>query len=583
MGKLLSSMFLFTRQHVVLFLLILATLSIGSYMVSEWKVVQRSLDTLPIFQSAHTGVTESRVALESAVMQQVQRLSGAGVGALNQKIIDVNARIKELRQVSGDTSLLKMVTKDRVDLGNELNTMFSRQIELEILVQQVDYLETLLSYAQGLQNKKAAHAKLVALGVAKARTKSLLDSNLNQQKQLVLENPYLSIRWRVKLGLVVHHGPAVQFTKLKDEEKSLRVQAKEDTEKYNQQFALVTMAQGIISPTAFVLDKAKLDAVIAPLLAEIAHTERLVNSSILAQTYAAVQPFVLTAVGLIISAILVPVLIRTLFFYLLAPLASKRPAIVIDATDSGMVRGRKLNGDDSNAEGVISAVSRRLTLTPDTELLIHSAFTQSQPVGAKVNTQILFSWRYPITSIAAHLYMLKRFRSNDEAKIVVSSTCDPLDEVAIVDVPEGSAMVMQPRSLAGVMYRAGDPPPIQSHWRFSSLHAWLTLQLRYLSFHGPVTLVVRGCRGVSLEHAGSGRSVSQAATLGFSANAQYGTVRAEPFMSYLKGEQSLFQDCFAGPNTYYLYEETPRYLKNGKSSRNPFEAMIDAGLKVFGI
>lgn len=54
--------------------------------------------------------------------------------------------------------------------------------------------------------------------------------------------------------------------------------------------------------------------------------------------------------------------------------------------------------------------------------------------------------------------------------------------------------------------------------------------LRYLSFEGLVTLIVKGCRGARLESASTGRTISQDATLGFSTNARYATLRAEPFI-----------------------------------------------------
>jgi hypothetical protein len=111
----------------------------------------------------------------------------------------------------------------------------------------------------------------------------------------------------------------------------------------------------------------------------------------------------------------------------------------------------------------------------------------------------------------------------------------------------------------------------------------MTLQLRYLSFEGPVTLIVKGCRGVRLEAAASGRTISQQATLGFSAGTAYSTVRNEPFWPYLLGEQPLLQDRFEGPEAYYLYEEVPRRARDGTTRRSPVEALVDAALKAFGV
>jgi hypothetical protein len=231
----------------------------------------------------------------------------------------------------------------------------------------------------------------------------------------------------------------------------------------------------------------------------------------------------------------------------------------------------------------ISAVSHSLALAPGEELLIRPDYCQSQPAGVLVATRLLFDWRRPLSSLAARLWMLKRLRATAAAEVVVSATSDPLDEIALLTLAPGESFVLQPRGLAGMVHRTGQRPAIRSHWRLGTLHAWLTLQLRYLSFEGPATLVLKGCRGVRQEVAGAGRTISQDATLGFSAHARYTTVRAEPFLPYLAGRQPLFHDSFAGQDACFLYEEVPRSAQAGGRRNNPFEVLFDAALKAFGI
>ncbi len=195
----------------------------------------------------------------------------------------------------------------------------------------------------------------------------------------------------------------------------------------------------------------------------------------------------------------------------------------------------------------------------------------------------MFDWRYALTSIAANLWLLKHISVTQGATMVLSSTADPLDEVALFDVRAGEAFILQPRALAGVVYAAGHVPRIRSRWRLGTLHAWLTFQLRYLAFEGPATLILKGCRGVRLESADGGRSISQDATLGFSAHARYRTIRAEPFIPYLLGRQALFHDSFDGEGACYLYEEVPRNERPGESGRGPLGGALEAGMKAFGI
>jgi uncharacterized protein (AIM24 family) len=146
-------------------------------------------------------------------------------------------------------------------------------------------------------------------------------------------------------------------------------------------------------------------------------------------------------------------------------------------------------------------------------------------------------------------------------------------------------MVVQPRALAGVIKPIGPALRITRHWRLASLHAWLTLQLRYLVFHGPCTLVLKGCRGVRAERPqpGSPRLIDQSATLGFSANLEYRNTRSETFVAYLRGKESLFNDLFAGGPGVFVYEEMPAGGRRGGLLGRGIEGALDAALKTFGI
>lgn len=113
--------------------------------------------------------------------------------------------------------------------------------------------------------------------------------------------------------------------------------------------------------------------------------------------------------------------------------------------------------------------------------------------------------------------------------------------------------------------------------------AWLTLQLRYLVFHGPAQLLIKGCRGIRVERAGSGRRINQAATIGFSANVEYSTSRCETFASYLMGNQELLNDGFSGEVGFYVYEELPNYGRRSGIAGRGLEGLTDSVLKVFGV
>jgi hypothetical protein len=181
------------------------------------------------------------------------------------------------------------------------------------------------------------------------------------------------------------------------------------------------------------------------------------------------------------------------------------------------------------------------------------------------------------------MVVLTRVRSASPEPLVLSSKTDPFSEVGVIALTESAAFTLQPRNLVGLLQPIETPVRIRSRWRLLSLSAWITLQFRYLVFHGPGTLVVQGCRGVRTEPATRGRSIDQAATIGFSAELAYSCRRSETFGAYLLGMRSLFNDNFAGGPGVYVYEEMPFFGKKTGITGRGLEGLVDAVLKCFGI
>jgi uncharacterized protein (AIM24 family) len=234
-----------------------------------------------------------------------------------------------------------------------------------------------------------------------------------------------------------------------------------------------------------------------------------------------------------------------------------------------------------------SAVSLPLDVAPQEELLVKPDFIQSSSRPAHKTTRWLLNSRIPISSLASGMFALTSIRPEGglATQVVVSSQSDPLGEVGIVELPLGAVMIMQPRSLVGVLKREGLPIEVTRHWRLASVHAWLTLQLRYLAFHGPCKLIVQGCRGVRAEQPGPGqpRLINQSSTLGFSPNLDYRNTRCETFVSYFRGQESLFNDLFAGGPGWFVYEEMPARGRGSGITGRGLEGIVDAFLKAFGI
>lgn len=292
--------------------------------------------------------------------------------------------------------------------------------------------------------------------------------------------------------------------------------------------------------------------------------------------FGAVRAHLPSALWILVGIILTPVAIKALFYYGLAPLAARFPPIrLLKEVDASMPEARD------------SDVSLPFDIADGFEVLVHPDYLQSSSQPAMKRTQWLLNRSVPFSSIASGMFFLTRIRPADgqTTRVIVSSQNDAFGEIGAIHLPVGASMVVQPRSLAGVVKRSDSPIRITRHWRVSSLHAWLTLQLRFLVFHGPCDLILKGCRGVRAEAPDPSRPrmINQSSTIGFSANLDYHNTRCETFISYLRGKEDLFNDLFGGEQGVFVYEEMPAGgRKTGLTGRG-LEGVVDAALKVFGI
>jgi len=278
------------------------------------------------------------------------------------------------------------------------------------------------------------------------------------------------------------------------------------------------------------------------------------------------------ALAIFAGVLMVPIGIKLFLYYVIAPLASGRPPIRLLPEASGAVRA-----------GERSGVSVPVVLEEKEELLIQPEYLQSSALQAEKSTRWLLNAAIPFSSLLSGMVMLTRVGAAGREPAVVSATRDSHSEVGILELSEGAAFVCQPRCLAGVIQDSRRPIRITRHWRLGTLQSWLTLQLRFLVFHGPGKLILKGGRGIRVEAPAGGRLINQAATLGFSANLAYANTRCETFVSYLRGKEELFNDLFTGENGVYVYEEVPDAQRSGGGAGRALQGFADTLLKLFGV
>jgi uncharacterized protein (AIM24 family) len=286
-----------------------------------------------------------------------------------------------------------------------------------------------------------------------------------------------------------------------------------------------------------------------------------------------VEQVLWTAAGLLLVMILLPYAIRLLFYYVLAPLAERRGSIRLRVPGSPCM---------PLLPAERSAPSVAVRLSKDEELLVRQGYLQSSSLDGDKATRWLLDWRHPLSSLASGLWFLTRIRGEGQVTII-SAVQDPFAEVVSVGLPEGASCVLQPRALAAVATPLSRSLRVTSDWRLFSLNAWLTLQLRYIVFHGPARLVLKGGRGVRLEEAEEGRMFGQDQLIGFSANLAYSVKRSETFWPYFLGREPLFRDRVEAGEGLLMIEEAPLAGRSGIAGKRGLEGAVDAALKAIGL
>ncbi|PKO33714.1 MAG: hypothetical protein CVU34_12265 [Betaproteobacteria bacterium HGW-Betaproteobacteria-7] len=444
-------------------------------------------------------------------------------------------------------------------------------IEIGFLRQGLAYLRNLHTVTAG---PAEAERQIKSFQTASSKLAEQIYQNQKAQWELSKRQPLL---WQVP------YSDAYQQMKRWEQEERLlhSAKAQHDGEIARQRRILEELRK-LPRAAPFALHPESANHTLQPVHELLAKNDKELEGSYFQKFMRPVKEVLPTALGILALVLLAPLLVKVIAYYVIAPVAVRRPPIRLLPDSSGQLSTAITSAGSESGQTAPSRVSLPLTLDEGSELIMLPSYLQGMPLNAESDTQWLLDWSMPLTCLAAGTYRLTRIRPHSEARITVSSSTDPLAEFSLLDVPAGSALVLQPSCLVGIIQTRGEQLKITSHWHFARLGAWLTLQFRYIVFHGPAKLIVKGCRGVRVEPTIAGRTVNQAATLGFSANLDYSVARNETFWSYFFGERELFNDSWQGKGCC-VHAETPHPGDRSGLFGRGIQGIGDTILKTFGI
>ena len=564
----------FLLRNAFQLVIVAVILVVGKAALDEWHKLPSARADLSALQSSMEDVHAFREKMIASTNARIERMRNAPIGMIDKRVDEVDAALAANR-LSDQAPILTLPLNTLTRMPQRLADHFGRRVEIEILRQERDYLLRMHAYATKLLRIKSSAAKveemrLVHVGLYNAHLQALAQIAALKSDHRVLSH-------------VPFTGHYAELLRREQAHADLVLKIRMANSAYRTELEAATRIGSAEAIPSFSVDGQRLDAILAPLQEALTEAKDVANGNWISRLLTPLIKVIPTAMNLLLFGFLGHLAIKAFLFYVLAPRVTRSaPLCLLPSVSGSLASGRGPASDLADAS-IKSAVSVEVKLAPREEMLILHEYVQSSLIAGNKDTKWLLDWSCPWTSLVSGMYALERIRSAGDEAIVVSSNNDPFCEIACISLPKGTAMVFQPRGLVGVIYDPASPLKITRHWRLLSLHAWLTLQLRFLVFSGPVTLIVKGNRGVRVERAGRGRTIRQGSTLGFSANVRYSAIRCETFFPFYAGKTALLQDRFENDTGYYVYDETPIGGRQSGKAERGLEGVLDATLKVFGI
>lgn len=552
-------------RRFIWFLVIVALLWAGYTIKGQLKGLADLEATLQYLKVGKSQLEADAKALGEKAGRSANGLATAAVSQLDERIHLLEGEIEGKNQKLSDLDgvLSKLNPATQIDVAR-------LKIEIDLATQELQHLR----YLKAIRVQVAGIAQLTQQ-CNKIRDRHVLEWNAYKTVAASCSSFEASINWSSRWN--PFSDASLRLKNLEAERERRSSNTRDLKAQHDQCLANLERAKRNTKTVQnFVVKSNKAQAAVADLQSQIATMEEKVAKHwlkpILLDPLVQLVP---TALGILAGAIFVPIGIKLVLYFMLAPLAEKQSFICLQPNEG-------LSGAAPQPESK-SEVSLALEIAPEAELVVLPAHLGVAPDRCSTRGRWVLNKRFVLTSLAAGMYNLTEVRADQSFTAKVSVGNEYFGELQRFEVGEGESVCLRPSNLVGIVQKRNSPVRVTSHWRLGSLQAWLTFQLRYLVFHGPATMFIKGGRGVRVQSANESSAIEQTSTLGFSAHLNYSTARTETFMAYIGGHKGLLRDRFSGPGGYFIYEEMPAPSRKGGLSGRGLEGVFDTVLKIFGI
>jgi len=263
-----------------------------------------------------------------------------------------------------------------------------------------------------------------------------------------------------------------------------------------------------------------------------------------------------------------PVILKSINFYLLAPLAKKADSI-------------KLNSDNHHNELVHYGDNQKEILVDvlkATSLFVKPGWFNLNTEGL-TRTCLLWDWRNPFLSYALGLVGMTEFVGGEQQtrQVKLASEDDPNQEIVPITLNEHPGYVVKHGHVVAMI---GDKLKMKKQWRLLDWKSWLFGNVRYVYFQGTGTLYVHGYGNISTSLTSNDVRIKERHIIGFDTRSPFKLVRTETFINYWLYNKSLYDVHF--PEQGQFLQQQAFGKKDEKIFRSLLEDVLGSIGKVIG-
>lgn len=258
-----------------------------------------------------------------------------------------------------------------------------------------------------------------------------------------------------------------------------------------------------------------------------------------------------------IIALVLPVLLRVVSYFLLMPLVRRMHKPIHLAAGA----------ETATADLRTTDAQRTLRVQLGAGEVLSARSEHVRPVQGEIRSGLLYDWGSPFISFAAGLYGLSRITGDEHGSAATLATPDdPNSYLMRIDFEDHPGLVMYPRHVVGVI----GSPQLLTRWRWG-IQSLATWQVRYIMFSGTGSLIVQGSGDVvATNPEGRSTRMEQNLVMGFDSRLRVGVNRTEVFLPYLWRRTPLVDDEFTGLHPLFWQKSSA----DGPS--NPIARTFDA-------